>query len=659
MRIHSRADQLFILILLVCTLMLSIPAFSGASSQPATEKYVSIDFNDVDIRVFIKFMSELTRKNFIIDNRVKGKVNIISPGKITITEAFQVFESVLEVHGFTTVKAGEVTKIIPRPTAASKGVETLVKKDKWTAQDKIVTQIIPLEYADAELVRKLMAPMISKGSVIQAYAPTNTLIVTDAYSNIRRLMKILGEIDVKDVGRQITVFPMQYADAKTLVKTLTTLFKGKTIRGKKAPADQLARFVYDDRTNAIILLATEFDTAKVRDLIQTMDQDVPKSDAKIRVIYLENAKAEDLAEVLQSLSGKKASQSSKDGKKQAPVVSDKVKITHDSATNSLIIMADKEDYDVLEGIVKKLDIPRPMVYIEALIMEVRDTDDFSIGAEWNFGKDFGTINGQEGAAFGGFTPSGQGSVSALPTVSNGAAALAGGFSVGLMTEAITIGGITFPSLGAAIKAIKSNEKVRIISTPQIMTTDNEEAEINVGENIPYLTSSSTGDNNYNNYEYKDVGVTLKITPQISQGRFVRLNIYQKVEKLTNISTVAASATPTTLKRTAETTVVIKDASTVVIGGLIGEDLNSKDYKVPCLGDIPGLGHMFRSTTRNGVQTNLYIFLTPRIIENPVEAEKVYQEKQEHIKTFSEKQIPLYKDKDGDKSPKTNTKDEPK
>ncbi len=211
--------------------------------------------------------------------------------------------------------------------------------------------------------------------------------------------------------------------------------------------------------------------------------------------------------------------------------------------------------------------------------------------------------------------------------------------MGVMAEAIKIGDITFPNLGAAIKAMKKNEKVQIISTPQIMTTDNEEAEISVGENIPYKTTSGSGDQNYENFEYKDVGVTLKITPQISQGRFVRLNIYQKVEKVSSTE----ENTPTTLKRTAETTVVVKDAATVVIGGLIGEDLNSTDYQVPCLGDIPLAGNLFKSTGRKGVKTNLYIFLTPHIIENPAEAEKVYQEKHKKISEVREKTIHLYKD----------------
>ena len=636
---HHYIQKSLILVFAIFIMGVAIPP--ATATPPAEKEYVSIDFDGVDIRVFIKFISELTQENFIIDNKVKGKVSIISPGQISIEEAQRVFESVLEVHGFTTIKSGEVTKIIPLATARVKSMETLTGKEEGRAEDKIITQVIPLGYADSDLMKKVLSPMISKGCALLSYGPTNTLVITDVYSNIKRLMKIINVIDVKDVGRQITVLPLQFAEAEKLVKTLETLFKER--KRKKADPNQQCRFVAEERTNAIILLANEFDTNKVRTLVKTMDQDVPKSDAKIRVIYLENAKAEDLATVLQSLSDKN-SQQKKSGKKTSPVVSDTVKITHDNATNSLIIMADREDYEVLKEIVKKLDIPRPMVYIEALIMEIRDTDDFAVGVEWTMGTSAGDIDGRDAGTFGGFISPEKKGVKALPTVdANGNVLLPGGFSVGVMTEALKIGGLTLPNIGAAIKAVRTNENVRILSTPQILTTDNEEAEISVGENIPYLTSSSSGDSNYSKYEYKDVGVSLKITPQISQGRFVRLNIFQKVEKLTSISNVDENAaTPTTLKRTAETTVVVKDASTVVIGGLIGEDMNTGGNKVPCLGDIPLLGHLFRSKTTNGIKTNLYIFLTPRIIENPREANRIYRQKKDHMNTISETHIPLYK-----------------
>ena len=629
-----------ILVFFLIFLNLSL-VFAEEKKETIQQKYVSIDFNDVDIRVFIKFISELTNENFIIDNKVKGNVNIISPGKITVEEAYKVFQSVLEVHGFTAIKAGEISKIVRTSEAHSKNVETKFKTVSGVTEDKIVTQLIPLKYADPDAIKKLFAPFVSKGSVILAYTPTNTLIITDVYSNIKRLIEIINAIDIKDVGRQISVIPVEHADAVKLEKTLNTLFRAQIAKGQKVAPDEMVKFIADQRTNTIIVLANEFDIAKIRELIEIMDKEVPKSDAKIRVYYLENAKAEELATVIQSLSGKVPAKEK--GKETAPVVSEEVKITADKATNSLIIMADKDDYLVLETVIKKLDIPRPMVYIEALIMEVRDTDDFSLGVEWMAVGSAGSIDGQAAGVYGGFTKeSANTGIAALPTLAGGSyLSVPGGLAMGIMAEAITIGGITFPNLGAAIRAMKKNEQVHIIATPQIMTTDNEEAEISVGENIPYKTSTGTtaAVDAYTNFEYKDVGVTLKITPQISQERFVRLNIYQKVEKVSS----TGENTPTTLKRTAQTTVVVKDAATVVIGGLIGEDLNSTDYQVPCLGGLPIAGNLFKSTSRKGVKTNLYIFLTPHIIQNPAEAEKVYQEKHKQISDITEKTINLYKD----------------
>jgi general secretion pathway protein D len=450
------------------------------------------------------------------------------------------------------------------------------------------------------------------------------------------------------VGRQISIIPIEYADAGVLVKTLTTLFKKtQTIKGKKIAQTGSVEFVADERTNIIIILADEFDTLKAKRLVAALDQRVPRSDAKIRVFYLENAKAEDLATVLQSLSGK--STAKEKGKKVEAVVSDKVKITADKATNSLIIMADKDDYAVLETVIQKLDIVRPMVYIEALIMEVRVNEDFELGVEWMAAGEAGTINGQPALAYGAYKNNNNSSFPSIDATA-GTVGLPNGFSLGMLAQGLTVGGITFPTVGAALNAIQTDDNFNVLATPQIMTMDNEEARILVGENVPYITRSESSSvdttREYETYEYKDVGVTLKITPQISQERFVTLKIFQEVIK---VSEDSAEFRPTTLKRVAETTVVVKDAATVVIGGLIGEDLSSGTQQVPCLGDIPGLGNLFKSKSSSGTKTNLYIFITPHIITNPSEAEKIYQEKNEEITKLQGETIKMYKEVDSIKN----------
>ncbi len=618
------------------------PQMTGASPSappPASEaeKSVTIDFNDVDINVLIKFISELTGKNFIIDNRVRGKVTIMSPAKISVAEAYRVFESVLEVNGFATVPAGKVTKIVPSPDARSKNIETRLKAE-GTARitdpaDKLVTQLIPLTYADAGEVKRLFTPLVSKNSVLLSYGDTNTLIVTDASSNIKRLMDIISAIDVPGIGREVTVIPLQYADADKLVKTLSSIFR-PTTKGEQGVTERPLQFVSDQRTNAIIFLASEDDAFRVKQLIALLDQDTPRDKGKIRVFYLEHATAEEMAKVLQDLPTKTTTG---DKGKDGPFVSEKISITADKATNSLIIMADGEDYLVIEEIIKKLDIPRSMVYIESLIMEVNVDKGFDLGVEWSA---FGTtsVDGNQGVVGGSFSGSGGLDVASLATGT--------GMSMGIVTGGVDVtlpGGttMTLPNLGAIIKALESSEDVHILSTPQILTTDNEEATIIVGRNVAFQTKTSTSDNDtYNSYEYRDVGLTLKITPHISKDRMVRLKISQELTALTGTSEVLTN-TPTTLKRSVDTTVIVQDQNMLVIGGLIDDNITNTVTKVPVLGSIPILGRLFRSESKSNNKTNLYIFITPRVVNNPAEAKALLGEKEQSMSPVESGLVKLY------------------
>lgn len=605
--------------------------------QETDERYVTIDFDNVDIAIFIKFISELTGKNFVIDKAVRGKVTIISPTKISVKEAYKVFESVLEVHGYTTVPAGKITKIVPAIRARSKNIETRLHDQLVDTEDKVVTQLIHLRFADPNELKKLFAPLISKNSIIASYPPTRMLIVTDVLSNIKRLTKITNAIDVKGVGEEISVIALEHAGAVVMAKSLNTVFQATAKRAKRGGSKTPAiKIVPDERTNVLITLATEDDTQKIRQLIRLLDTETPRGKGDIHVYYLQNADAEDLAKVLTALPSKKTTA---DQKGRAPVISKEVQIVADSATNSLVITASKDDYLVLEDVITKLDIPRTMVYIEALIMEVNVNKQFELGVEWQAIGDIGTYKGRQFGAFAG-SKSGQ---TILPSISDlGMASLTSGFSLGVLGEGITIGGITFPTTGAVLRAYRDDSDVHILSTPQIMTTDNEEAEITVGKNVPYITRQETSkaELDYSTYEYKDVGVTLKITPQINQERFVRLNIFQEVTRLIKTEGLEKGH-PTTYKRLAQTTVIVKDGNTVVIGGLIDDSTSYGEYRVPCLANIPVLGWLFKSMSREREKTNLYIFLTPHIIENPAEAGEIYQEKKEQINRIKEGVIKMY------------------
>lgn len=612
------------------------------------EPAVTIDFDQVDIPVFIKFISELTGKNFVIDKGVRGKVTIISPNKISVNEAYKVFESVLDVHGFTAVPAGDIIKIVPAASARSMSVKTRLKREAMDSEDKVVTQLIPLRYAEPDELKKLFAPFISKSSVMVSYPPTRTLIVTDVQSNIKRLMSLARAIDVEGVGEEITVIPLEFASAGPLSKSLNTVFERRA-RVKKAIAGQepVTKIVADERTNSLIVVSSETDAAKIRKLVRLLDKEAPRGQGDIHVYYLQHANAEDLTKVLTSLPEKKSDEKLK-GK--APVISKEARIVADQATNSLVIMADPDDYLILEEVIRKLDIPRMMVFIEALIMEVNVDKDFNLGVEWQGAKTF-SYDGTDAAAFAGSSPSNYDTIGGILTNQT----LPTGFSVGVISDTIKIAGIEFPNLAAVLNAYQQDRDVHILSTPQLLTTDNEEAEIMVGKNVPYQIRQETtaAELDYSSYEYKDVGVTLKVTPQISQERFVRLNIYQEVTRLVDDNALNTTGRPETWKRLAQTTVIVKDANTVVIGGLIGDETTNTEYKVPCLGDLPLLGWAFRGTSKKREKTNLFVFLTPRIIQNPSEAKKIYEDKKDQIERIKEGVIKMY-----DK-PKPKPLDEPK
>jgi general secretion pathway protein D len=504
----------------------------------------------------------------------------------------------------------------------------------------MVTQIITLERSNPDEVKRVLDPIIPKTSSVLAYAPANLLIITDYLSNVRRMQEIVKALDVEGAGEQITYVPLKNASASEVTKSLTGVFQQR--RANASPV----KIVADPRTNSVIIFASVADTANVRKLVAMMDKDVPRGESNIQVFRLQNSVAEDLAKVLNNIvketggaSTAAATGTAAAGQKvSAPAVSRNVQVVPDKATNTLIIMAEREDYKILENIIKQLDVPRPMVYIEALIMEVKANKDFKLGVEWSGVKDTGSIGGIEGSKSAAFVGSGTGVLSGLTSTAidtaTTALGLPSGFSMGIIGAGIKIGDVLFPSIGAMVQAYKNDTDVSILSTPQLLTLDNEEAEINVGENVPYLTrqdSTSTTSAypvNYNTYEYKDVGVILTITPNINQENFIRLKISQQVTKV--ISGVSTDTTkpsiPTTLKRTAKTTVVVKDNETVVIGGLVGDSTDDSTNKVPFLGEIPILGWLFKAKTLAREKTNLYIFLTPHIVRTQKDASKLYEEK---------------------------------
>jgi len=603
-------------------------------------QYVTMDFDGVDITMMIKFIADLTKKNFIVDPSVSGKVTVISPRKMTVDEAYRVFESVLEVNGFTTVPMGKVTKIMKSSDAVTKGVETKTGVQALKV-DKLVTQLIPLKFADSEDIKNLLSPLMSRGaSQILSYPQSNILIVTDTLSNIRKFLDIIKVLDVAGFAQDVKIVHLTHATAADLATKLSQIIGGGAEGAQRAQVRRMPgggvsskeppKIIANERTNSLILTATSQDMKIIEDLIAQLDIPTPSGKEDIHVYYLQHANAEEVAKVLSGLPAPVSPEATpaagaQAGARPASTTNQQnFKISPDKATNSLIIFADPYTYSNVVETIKYLDIPRKQVFVKAFLMEVNTSKDFKLGVEWTAFEDFTYDSGDRTGGV--FARSGSKFVSSLADLPTGSL-------LGVIGEAITInkGGteITFPNMTSFINAMAQDTDVNIISTPQIITMDNKEAEIKVGSNVPYLTRQDTDSTNINRtvntYDYRDVGVDLKITPQINQQGNIRMDIFQEITQLVAGSGESEFA-PTTLKRSATTTVTIKDGTTMVIGGLIGETLTLGEYRIPLLGKIPLLGWLFKTDTRSRERTNLYIFLTPIIIDTDEKANALYREK---------------------------------
>ncbi|TKB28293.1 type II secretion system protein GspD [Desulfopila sp. IMCC35006] len=590
------------------------------------QRFITIDFDNVDIQLFIKYISELTGKNFVVDKAVQGNVTILSPTKISEEEAYKVFESVLEVHGFTTVESGSVIKILPSARARSQNVEMLNTGESKNPQDKVVTQLVRLKYASPDEMKKVLAPLVSQTSVLISHAPSGMLIITETMSNIQKLLSIIKVLDVESREEEVAFIRLENSSAEAVAKILTTVYQkssGAQQGGAARSFGEAVKVVPYERVNALIVLASGSEMSRVKSLIATLDKKGERAEGNIRVYYLQNANAVDMAKVLNDLPETMAKGGTGTVQGKAAAISKDVRVMADEETNSLIIRATKDEYVVLEDVIKQLDIPRRMVYLEALIMEVDADKSFEVGVEWTAD---GTFSGGTGQLLSGFSGS-DGFTNLVDSDGNTALSAGSGLTLGILKQGVRIGNVTFANLGAVIKAYKSDSDVNVISTPQILTMDNKKAEISVGENVPFITSQNTTASlqDYTQYEYKDVATKLSITPHINQSNVLRLEIETEVVRAKD-----TTATPTTFKRTATTTVILNDKSTIVIGGIIGHDASDSNYKVPILGDIPGLGWLFRTHTTSSKKTNMFIFITPRIVRNPAEMAAVSLKKEDEM-----------------------------
>ncbi|MBU1766631.1 MAG: type II secretion system secretin GspD [Candidatus Omnitrophica bacterium] len=583
------------------------------------EQLISINFEDVDLRIVTNFVSKVTGKNFLLDDRVRGNVTIISPTQIPVEEVYTVFLSVLEVRGFTAIPAGRVTKIVPMATARQSSLPTSIGKEisEMPFEDKMITHLIPLEYADSQQLLAILAPLISAQGHLTSYQPTNTLIVTDTSSNIRKLLTIINSFDIEGAKLETSIISLKYASAQTISEKVssavesagsTSITSARSVRGAAPRAPMSVgggiTLIPDERINSIILVANQDDTLRVRELIEQLDILPPPGRETIHIYKLKYADAEELAKVLSAMPL---------GKEAASKGAKPISISADVSTRSLIVTADPEDYSNIKEVIDQLDSVRPQVFLEALIADVSMDMMTDLGVEW------GTVDNPVEGEYRGFGGAKYGTGSLYEK-----AATFSGLIIGAMKG--TTSGI--PNVGMIIQAYSKKTGFDILSTPQILTLDNKEAKILVGENIPYLTSSriTEQDTVVNSYAYKDVGIELTITPYIGTENNLKLDIHQKVTKL--VPTATGTELPTTTIREAKTSVSVDDGSTIVIGGLIRDDSTEVLYKVPLLGDIWILGALFRRTEKKIERRNLLIFITPYIIRKKEKIEELTQNKKE-------------------------------
>lgn len=615
------------------------PSQEQAPAAPAGDTGVNMDFKDADIKLLIKFMADLTGRNFIVDEKVKGKVTIISPKKVTVDEAMKAFESTLEVHGYSLLEAGGATKVIPAAEARMRGS---FGPEPGEPGDRLETRLLPMSYVKAEDIVNTLRPLVPVTGFITAYKPTNTLIIVDYASNIKKISGIIRQLDVPGHEETITVAQLRHAGARELAERLNKIFgsdrKSSTlIAGRPAPpskpgqpsgsggSESAPEIIPEDRVNAIIIVATRHMTDRVLALIEQLDIPAPPGQGKINVYYLKNADAEEMAKVLNNLT-QSAAKPTRPGAPPKPAsavqLESGVTVTPDKATNSLVITASKEDFETLSDVIEKLDIRQKQVFVEALIMEVTSDRKHEFGVEWRTTSNFTNsgVQGVGGTNFGN-----------INSVAENPLNAPSGLTIGVVDGVISFGGKEFLNLGGLLHALQSESGINILSTPNIMTTDNQEAEIVVAQNVPFVTgeSQTTGGNTITTIERKNIGITLKITPQISESEVVKLDVYQEISSISPTQLDKAKDL-ITFTRSLSTAVVVRDGQNIVIGGLIRDDFTDAENKVPLFGDIPILGWLFKSRSKQKNKTNLLVFLTPHIINNDFDAMEITERQNEKL-----------------------------
>ena len=662
---------------MLCTSLLPAQlVFAQTAAARSRGEAVTLNFVNADIEGVARAMSAILKQQFVVDPRVKGTMTLYSETPLSPRDAYSTFLATLRGLGFTVVEVGGLYKIVPEADAKLQTGTVSIGERPNRGGDQVITQIFKLNHENANNLVPVLRPLISPNNTINANPGNNSLVITDYADNLARIGKIIAAMDTPASG-DVEVIPIKYAvaaDIAALVQRLTDSGGAVTAVAPGTPAGGAtsgASVMVDTRSNSLLVRAPNpARMAAIRSLVDKLDRAVPSAGpaGNVWVVYLKNADAVKLATVLRAAYGgwfrwrkrgrrqlrsshrrhprpRMAPTPAANSASTTPVTPSAGPSTGgfvqaDPATNSLIITAPEPMYRQLRAVIDQLDSRRAQVYVESLIVEVDPSQTASFGIQWQ-----GLLGGKgDTNVIGAGTNYGTG----LNNILNGTVALAQGSTAvgtalasGLPSAGLNIGIAhkigQYYTLGALAQALSSTSGTNILSTPNLVTLDNEEAKIVVGQNVPFVTgqytNTGTGTTSpFQTIERKDVGITLKIKPQIGENGTVRMTIFQESSSVATTTAVGTdNAGPTTNKRSIDSTIVVDDGQIVVLGGLIEDTYNTTRSKVPLLGDIPYVGALFRSETRERKKTNLMVFLRPVVMRDQAASNKLSLDRYDYIR----------------------------
>jgi len=592
--------------------------FINYTSIAVASTKTKLNFNDVEVLSVIKLMSKATGRTFVFNNNIlKGKrITLLSNQEFFPDEAYKIFEAVLNINGLATVEEGKVIKIVTDTQAKSSSVP-VYKEDSDINLGSYITRVIPVENGRIRTIRSNLAPLVSKDAILIAIEDANVLILKDTKENTQRfaeIVKLLDSDEKEFSSINLELVPLKHAEATETAALLEKIFSTTPKKGQEEEAR--LRILADKRTNNVILIGWPASLDRIKTLITELDKKIEKDEGNIRVFPLKSANAQKVSEVLQKIST--TFQNQKDQKDPTT----KATIIPDIPSNSLVIYADKADFPTLENVIAKLDTERAQVFIQAVIMEITLDKSLDLGVEWQ-GSSLQDMGDSEGVV----TVGGVGATGTPSTLSSAATnTSSAGAVLGILGGTITYGGTQYTSLNAFIRASEKDSEIDILSNPQILTLNNEEAEIKVGSIIPTIgsTKTDTNGNTTTTIDYKEVGVLLKITPQINVNDSIELKIDETTSNVISGTADALSnqGAITTLNRSLKTTVVVDDGQTIVLGGMISDEVTQQEIKTPCLGDIPIIGWLFKTFSSSTRKTNLLVFLRPKVVRTQEDLDEI-------------------------------------